>query len=105
MGLVSAPHTSAGRVPTRQGYRLFVDTLVRYREPKGEDMASMRTQISGSSDDTGRIVASVSKMLSDVTSLAGIVSVPRGQQATLRQIEFLPLSDNRILSILVINDR
>ena len=105
MGLVSAPHTSAGRIPTRQGYRLFVDTLVRYRAPKGDDMASMRTQISGSSDDTGQIVASVSKMLSDVTSLAGIVSVPRGQQATLRQIEFLPLSDNRILAILVINDR
>jgi heat-inducible transcriptional repressor len=44
-------------------------------------------------------------MLSEVTSLAGVVSVPRGQQAVLRQIEFLPLSDNRILAILVINDR
>ena len=105
MGLVSAPHTSAGRVPTRQGYRLFVDTLVRYRTPKGDDMEKLRTQISGSSDDTGQIVASVSRMLSDVTSLAGIVSVPRGQHTTLRQIEFLPLSDNRILAILVINDR
>ena len=99
------PHTSAGRVPTRQGYRLFVDTLVRYRTPKGDDMEKLRTQISGSSDDTGQIVASVSRMLSDVTSLAGIVSVPRGQHTTLRQIEFLPLSDNRILAILVINDR
>ena len=105
MGLVSAPHTSAGRVPTRQGYRLFVDTLVRYRTPKGDDMEKLRTQISGSSDDTGQIVASVSRMLSNVTSLAGIVSVPRGQHTTLRQIEFLPLSDNRILAILVINDR
>ncbi len=105
MGLVSAPHTSAGRIPTRQGYRLFVDTLVRYRAPKSDDMERLRTQISGSNDDTTQIVASVSRMLSDVTSLAGIVSVPRGQQATLRQIEFLPLSDNRILAILVINDR
>jgi heat-inducible transcriptional repressor len=105
MGLVSAPHTSAGRIPTRQGYRLFVDTLVRYRAPKGDDMERLRTQISESNDDTTQIVASVSRMLSDVTSLAGIVSVPRGQQARLRQIEFLPLSDNRILAILVINDR
>lgn len=105
MGLVSAPHTSAGRIPTRQGYRLFVDTLVRYRAPKGDDMERLRTQISASNDDTTQIVASVSQMLSDVTSLAGIVSVPRGQQARLRQIEFLPLSDNRILAILVINDR
>jgi heat-inducible transcriptional repressor len=105
MGLVSAPHTSAGRIPTGQGYRMFVDTLVRYREPKDGDMEKLRSQLAGSADDPGRLVGSVSRMLSDVTSLAGVVSVPRGQQATLRQIEFLPLSDNRILAILVINDR
>ena len=105
LGLVSAPHTSAGRIPTRQGYRLFVDTLVRYREPKGGDMEMMRTQMTATGDDPTRLVSSVSKMLSDITSLAGVVSVPRGQHATLRQIEFLPLSDNRILAILVINDR
>lgn len=105
MGLVSAPHTSAGRVPTPRGYRLFVDTLVRYREPKGGDMEKLKAQLSGSSDDPGSLVNSVSRMLSEVTSLAGVVSVPRGQQAILRQIEFLPLSDKRILAILVINDR
>ncbi len=105
MGLVSAPHTSAGRIPTPRGYRLFVDTLVRYREPKGGDMEMMRTQMTATGDDPTRLVSSVSKMLSDITSLAGVVSVPRGQHATLRQIEFLPLSDNRILAILVINDR
>jgi len=105
MGLVSAPHTSAGRIPTPQGYRMFVDTLVRYREPKGGDMEKLRTQLTGNADDPGQLVSSVSKMLSDVTSLAGVVSVPKGQHPTLRQIEFLPLSDNRILAILVINDR
>ncbi len=105
LGLVSAPHTSAGRIPTRQGYRLFVDTLVRYREPEGGDMEMMRTQMTATGDDPTRLVSSVSKMLSDITSMAGVVSVPRGQHATLRQIEFLPLSDNRILAILVINDR
>lgn len=105
MGLVASPHTSAGRVPTPRGYRLFVDTLVRYREPKGGDMEKLKAQLTGSADDPGGLVGSVSRMLSDVTSLAGIVSVPRGQQAVLRQIEFLPLSDNRILAILVINDR
>jgi heat-inducible transcriptional repressor len=105
MGLVSAPHTSAGRVPTPRGYRLFVDTLVRYREPRGGDMEKLKAQLSGSSDDPGSLVSSVSRMLSDVTSLAGVVSMPRGQQAILRQIEFLPLSDKRILAILVINDR
>jgi heat-inducible transcriptional repressor len=105
MGLVSSPHTSAGRVPTPKGYRLFVDTLVRYQEPEGGEMQKLKAQLSSSADDPGGLVGSVSRMLSDVTSLAGIVSVPRGQQAVLRQIEFLPLSDNRILAILVINDR
>jgi heat-inducible transcriptional repressor len=105
MGLVSAPHTSAGRIPTPSGYRLFVDTLVRYREPKGGEMEKLRNQLAGSGDDRGQLVSSVSRMLSEVTSLAGVVSVPHGQHATLRQIEFLPLSDNRILAILVINDR
>ncbi|HEX5787699.1 MAG TPA: heat-inducible transcriptional repressor HrcA, partial [Woeseiaceae bacterium] len=105
MGLVSAPHTSAGRVPTPKGYRLFVDTLVRYREPKGNDMEKLKAQLTGASDDPGGLVNSVSRMLSEVTHLAGVVSLPRGQQAVLRQIEFLPLSDHRILAILVINDR
>lgn len=105
MGLVSAPHTSAGRVPTPKGYRLFVDTLVRYRQPKDSDLEKLKTQLTDAGDDPGALVNSVSQMLSDVTSLAGIVSVPKGQHATLRQIEFLPLSDNRILVILVINDR
>lgn len=105
LGLVSAPHTSAGRIPTPKGYRLFVDTLVRYREPKSGDMRLLKTQLTETSDDPGEFVNSVSKMLSDITSLAGVVSIPRGQHTTLRQIEFLPLTDNRILAILVLNDR
>ncbi|MDH3547137.1 MAG: heat-inducible transcriptional repressor HrcA [Gammaproteobacteria bacterium] len=105
MGLVSAPHTSAGRVPTPKGYRLFVDTLVRYRQPKDIDIDLLRSQIRRKVDDAEALIASVSKLLSEFTSLAGIVTVPRGQHASLRQIEFLPLSEKRILAILVINDR
>ena len=105
MGLVSAPHTSAGRIPTAQGYRLFVDTLVRYRQPKEGDINMLRTQIVRNSDNSGALVSSVSSVLSEFTSLAGVVTVPRGQHAALRQIEFLPLSENRILAILVVNDR
>ncbi len=105
LGLVAAPHTSAGRVPTPKGYRLFVDTLVRYRPPRGGDMRKLAVELRERVDDPDTLVGSVSRMLSDLTSLAGIVSMPRGQHATLRQIEFLPLSDSRILVILVINDR
>jgi len=109
MGLVSAPHTSAGRIPTPQGYRLFVDTLVRYRQPKEGDIDLLRTQIQRGTDssgsDTGSLMSSVSNILSEFTSLAGVVTIPRGQHSALRQIEFLPLSENRILAIVVINDR
>ncbi len=105
MGLVAAPHTSAGRVPTAKGYRVFVDTLVRYRQPKAPEIDKLRRQIHKQADDAKALVASVSNLLSEITSLAGVVTVPRGQHAALRQIEFLPLSDNRILAILVINDR
>jgi heat-inducible transcriptional repressor len=105
LGLVSAPHTSAGRVPTPKGYRLFVDTLVRYRQPRDNDMRRMHHRLKSNVDDTGALIGTVSEMLSDITSLAGVVTVPRGQHPTLRQIEFLPLSDQRVLVILVINDR
>ena len=109
LGLVSAPHTSAGRIPTPQGYRLFVDTLVRYQQPKEGDIDILRTQIQrgseNSASNSGALVSSVSSILSEFTSLAGVVTIARGQHAALRQIEFLPLSENRILAILVINDR
>jgi len=105
MGMVSAPHTSAGRVPTPKGYRLFVDTLVRYRQPRDNDIDMLRSQIRRKVDDAGALISSVSNMLSEFTNLAGVVTVPRGKHAALRQIEFLSLSENRILAILVINDR
>ena len=105
LGMVSAPHTSAGRVPTPKGYRLFVDTLVQYRQPKDGDIDMLRSQIRRKVDDADALIAAVSNMLSEFTSLAGVVTVPRGQHAALRQIEFLPLSERRILAILVINDR
>ncbi len=105
LGLVSAPHTSAGRVPTQRGYRLFVDTLVRYRQPGSEDIRKIQRQLDSTFDSPSTVFASVSSMLSEFTSMAGVVSVPKATQVTLRQIEFLPLSENRILVILVTNDR
>jgi len=105
LGLVSAPHTSAGRIPTPRGYRLFVDTLVRYRQPGDGDIRKIQAQIRSKSDNPEDLISAVSNMLSDFTSMAGVVTVPRAPQVTLRQIEFLPLSENRVLVILVVNDR
>jgi len=105
LGLIAAPHTSAGRVPTPQGYRFFVDSLIRYKPPRQTDVDRLRRQLVAQASDTGALLDSVSNMLSEITSLAGVVSVPKGQKAILRQIEFLSLSANRVLAILVINDR
>jgi heat-inducible transcriptional repressor len=105
MGLVSAPHTSAGRIPTPKGYRLFVDTLVRYQQPDDVDIRKIKAQIRGESDNPDGLVGAISNMLSEFTSMAGVVTVPRAPKVTLRQIEFLPLSENRVLVILVVNDR
>ena len=104
LGLIAAPHTSAGRVPTPEGYRLFVDSLIRYKTPPQTEIENLKQQLVTRAQDKGSLLDSVSGLLSDVTSLAGVVSIPKGTQAILRQIEFLPLSENRVLAILVIND-
>ncbi len=104
LGLIAAPHTSAGRIPTPQGYRLFVDSLIRYKPPTKTDVDKLKQQLISQADRPDSLMDSVSNMLSDFTSLAGVVAAPKGQRAVLRQIEFLPLSDNRVLAILVIND-
>ncbi|HWM30023.1 MAG TPA: heat-inducible transcriptional repressor HrcA [Woeseiaceae bacterium] len=105
LGFVSSPHTSAGKVPTPRGYRLFVDTLVRYKPPKGGDIRQLQAQFEQQFNDSDELLSAVSSMLSKITSMAGVVTLPRVQQATLRQIEFLSLSEKRVLAILVINDR
>ena len=104
MGLISSPHTSAGRIPTSLGYRMFVDSLVRYKEPEEFDIEGIQSELIKKSDNTNQLVSKVSGILSRITSLAGVVSVPKNRQVTLRQIEFLPLSDNRILAILILNN-
>lgn len=105
LGFVSTPHTSAGRVPTPRGYRLFVDSLVRYKQPRGGELKKLKSQLDGQFDDPDALLNLVSRLLSKITSMAGVVTLPRVQQATLRQIEFLALSEKRVLAILVINDR
>jgi len=105
LGFVSSPHTSAGRVPTIKGYRFFVDTLIKLTPPKGEELLRFSQSLTDVSGDPQTLALSVSTLLSAVTSLAGIVTVPRRAQTALRQIEFLPLSGQRVLAILVINDR
>jgi heat-inducible transcriptional repressor len=103
-GYITSPHTSAGRVPTVHGYRLFVDSLITMR-PLGEDaISSLRRELHPDMS-TGELVQSASRLLARVTAQAGLVTLPRQPRLILRQVEFLPLSDNRVLVIMVINER
>ncbi|HET7810626.1 MAG TPA: heat-inducible transcriptional repressor HrcA [Steroidobacteraceae bacterium] len=107
LGFVSSPHTSAGRIPTDKGYRFFVDSLLKARSPIEDDpvFTELRRQLDSAPDDPKALVAAASQLLSNVTRLAGVVTLPRAQQASITQIEFVGLSDNRALVILVFNDR
>ena len=103
-GLIRAPHTSSGRIPTARGYRMFVDTLVRYQKPDTDYIDEIKSDLRTDNYDTGQLIDKVSNTLSRITSLAGIVKVPKGDNVSLKRIEFLPLSENRILTILVLNN-
>jgi heat-inducible transcriptional repressor len=107
-GFVTSPHTSAGRVPTDKGYRFFVDTLLRQRQQGSIDnvMDELRRRLD---DEEGRdpkaLVSVASQVLSSLTHLAGVVTIPRQPHQSLSQIEFLPLSDERVLVVMVVNGR
>ncbi|MCB1738174.1 MAG: heat-inducible transcriptional repressor HrcA [Gammaproteobacteria bacterium] len=103
MGLLASPHTSAGRVPTDRGYRLFVDSLVQVRPVGAETLVGLQNRLR--KDDASALVRTASSLLSDVTSLAGLVTVPHRSYASLRQIEFLPLTEKQVLAIIVVNER
>jgi heat-inducible transcriptional repressor len=103
LGFVTAPHTSAGRIPTIKGYRFFVDTLVKLRPPQSDELELVQRVLAQS--DPQALVQSASNLLASMTKLAGVVTLPRRSHPALRQIEFLPLSDRRVLAILVLNDR
>jgi heat-inducible transcriptional repressor len=102
MGFVASPHTSAGRVPTPKGYRLFVDTLLTVRPM--EEIEHQQLVSSLMPDDPHRVVAAASQVLSDLTHFAGIVVSPRRRGAVLRHIEFFGLGEKRVLLIIVASD-
>jgi len=99
-GFVYSPHTSAGRIPTQQGYRLFVDRLLTVNPLSEEKVQDLKEKISLECD-SGSLIKKASNLLSEMTKLAGLVSAPKKNQIKLQHIEFLSLSDNRVLTILV----
>lgn len=105
-GLVVSPHTSAGRVPTAKGYRLFVDSLVKAQTMLMENAAveALKNQFETRGRPLSDLMMSASSVLSRITSMASVVMVQRQIDKSLRHVEFLALGENRLLVILVTVD-
>jgi heat-inducible transcriptional repressor len=101
-GFISSPHTSAGRIPTHKGYRFFVDSLVTMKSPNKTDLDILHSslQISNSKD----LVNITADTLSSITNFAGVVMLPKAKKISFKHIEFLNLSRQRILVIIVTSD-
>jgi len=105
LGFVTSPHTSAGRVPTDKGYRFFVDTLLRVQPLDDAAVSELRRQLDAGHDSSKALVSAASQLLSSVTQLAGVVTLPLARAASITHVEFVGLSENRVLAVLVFNDR
>jgi heat-inducible transcriptional repressor len=101
MGFIASPHTSAGRIPTALGYRLFVDSLLTVKPLASAEISELKDVIHPNQPQ--QAIAAASQLLSQLTQFAGVVIVPR-RQAHIRQIEFLALAEKRVLLILVTQD-
>lgn len=101
MGLIQSPHTSAGRIPTVSGYRLFVDSLLTVKPLASDELNQLQSSLQADAEKASDIVGKASKLLSDVTQMAGVVTLPRRESVILRHIEFLPMSNTRVLVIFV----
>lgn len=101
-GLLAAPHTSAGRMPTESGLRLFVDGMMRANEPSAEERAAIERQ-AGESGPVEEAIGNTMAALSGLSACAGLVLVPK-REPVLRQFGFVPLSADRALAVLVGDD-
>ena len=104
MGLLDQPHTSAGRIPTGQGLRIFVDSLLKVRTLSPAEKEAIRVRCGGESLDLDDILRETSRTLSEFTKYTGIVLAPNPASQTLRHIEFVPIGEDRLLCVLVTTD-
>ncbi len=103
VGLLAAPHSSSGRVPTAQGYRVFVDSLLQVRALPEAELARLRHELPAGSG-TQALLGNASELLSAMTHFVGVVGVPKREQFAFRHIDFVPLDAQRVLAILVFAD-
>ena len=102
MGLIASPRTSAGRVPTPRGYRFFVDSLMVVKPLEQGEIHRLEGEFSV--DRPQQLVSAAASLLSQLTQFAGVVATPKRREAVFRHLEFLRLSDRRVLLIIVAPD-
>ncbi len=103
-GLVRSPHTSAGKVPTSQGLRFFVDSLLTVEPLHETEQRTLEGELNADLPPS-ELIETVSQLLSRITELTCVVTLPRRHQSALRHVEFVNLDGDRVLVILVFNDR
>jgi heat-inducible transcriptional repressor len=99
LGYIASPHTSSGRVPTPKGYRFFVDSLMVLRPLEQIEVSRLEGELVA--ERPAELAATAANLLSQLTHFAGVVAVPKRREATFRHLEFLRLSDHRVLLIIV----
>lgn len=102
LGFVSSIHTSSGRVPTEQGYRFFVDSLIRYQT--SADVKHSFEQSISPGQTKQALIENATQALSGMTKLASLISIPKHKNIFFKKIEFLKLSENRILAIIILDN-
>lgn len=103
IGLVAAPHASAGRIPTAQGYRVFVDSLLQVKPVQEAEFSQMRANLAPGAG-TQALLSNTTELLSAMSQFVGVVTVPQRGQFAFRHIDFVPLDGQRVLVILVFTD-
>jgi heat-inducible transcriptional repressor len=103
IGLVAAPHASAGRIPTAQGYRVFVDSLLQVKPVQEAEFSQMRANLAAGAG-TQALLSNTTELLSAMSQFVGVVTVPQRGQFAFRHIDFVPLDGQRVLVILVFTD-
>jgi heat-inducible transcriptional repressor len=105
LGFVASPHTSAGRIPTDKGYRFFVDTLLQLKPLHQGEIEDIERRLGVDAANGRSLVQTVSQMLSSVSRMAGLVTLPNPNYVALSHIEFISLSENRALAVMVMDNR
>ena len=100
MGLIDSPHTSAGRVPTHAGLRMFVDSLLQLGEPGEDDKRTIESRLAGSGRRMENVLSEASELLSGLVGGAGLVSTP-AHDAPIRHVEFVRISSEQALAVIV----